>query len=130
MGKPDRPLDPRIYRSFRLYRDFSSGIIDQWMTELPNRRCAGADSLVVKVPNILLNLSMFATSYAAKIEQLEESINGKGTTVRRINLIELYTTTTRTHTSGTTWRYRSVMPESLPRTGSGCRQVRQNRCRT
>ena len=32
MGKPDRPFDPRIYRSFRLYRDFSSGIIDQWMT--------------------------------------------------------------------------------------------------
>ena len=32
MGKKDRPFDPRIYRSFRLYRDFSSGIIDQWMT--------------------------------------------------------------------------------------------------
>lgn len=32
MGKPDRPFDPRIYRSFRLFRDFSSGIIDQWMT--------------------------------------------------------------------------------------------------
>ena len=32
MGKADRPFDPRIYRSFRLFRDFSSGIIDQWMT--------------------------------------------------------------------------------------------------
>ena len=32
MGKPERPFDPRIYRSFRLFRDFSSGIIDQWMT--------------------------------------------------------------------------------------------------
>ncbi|MCH2210011.1 MAG: Gfo/Idh/MocA family oxidoreductase [Fuerstiella sp.] len=32
MGKSDRPFDPRIYRSFRLFRDFSSGIIDQWMT--------------------------------------------------------------------------------------------------
>ncbi|MBM3775042.1 MAG: Gfo/Idh/MocA family oxidoreductase [Acidobacteria bacterium] len=32
MGKPDRPFDPRIYRSFRLFREFSSGIIDQWMT--------------------------------------------------------------------------------------------------
>ena len=32
MGKADRPFDPRIYRSFRLFRDFSSGIVDQWMT--------------------------------------------------------------------------------------------------
>ena len=32
MGKPARPFDPRIYRSFRLFRNFSSGIIDQWMT--------------------------------------------------------------------------------------------------
>ena len=32
MGKPYRPFDPRIYRSFRLFRDFSSAIIDQWMT--------------------------------------------------------------------------------------------------
>jgi len=32
MGKPDRPFDPRIYRSFRLFREFSGGIIDQWMT--------------------------------------------------------------------------------------------------
>jgi len=31
-GKPYRPFDPRMYRSFRLFRDFSSGIIDQWMT--------------------------------------------------------------------------------------------------
>jgi len=32
MGKPYRPFDPRIYRSFRLFREFSSAIIDQWMT--------------------------------------------------------------------------------------------------
>lgn len=32
MGKKYRPFDPRIYRCFRLFRDFSSGIIDQWMT--------------------------------------------------------------------------------------------------
>jgi predicted dehydrogenase len=32
MGKPDRPFDPKIYRSFRLFREFSSAIIDQWMT--------------------------------------------------------------------------------------------------
>ena len=32
MGKPYRPFDPKIYRSFRLFRDFSSAIIDQWMT--------------------------------------------------------------------------------------------------
>ena len=32
MGKPFRPFDPRIYRSFRLFRDFSSAIIDQWMS--------------------------------------------------------------------------------------------------
>ncbi len=32
MGKRPRKFDPRIYRSFRLFRDFSSGIVDQWMT--------------------------------------------------------------------------------------------------
>ncbi len=32
MGKSHRPFDPRVYRSFRLFRDFSSAIIDQWMT--------------------------------------------------------------------------------------------------
>ncbi len=32
MGKPDRPFDPRAYFEFRLYRDFSSGIPDQWMS--------------------------------------------------------------------------------------------------
>ena len=32
MGKPDRPFDAKIFRSFRLYREFSSAIIDQWMT--------------------------------------------------------------------------------------------------
>ena len=31
-GKPDRPFDARIFRSFRLFREFSSGIFDQWMT--------------------------------------------------------------------------------------------------
>ena len=32
MGKPYRPFDAKIYRSFRLFREFSSAIIDQWMT--------------------------------------------------------------------------------------------------
>ena len=32
MGKPHRPFDPKIYRSFRLFRTFSSGIVDQWMS--------------------------------------------------------------------------------------------------
>jgi predicted dehydrogenase len=32
MGKPDRPFDPRLYLEFRLFREFSSGIIDQWMS--------------------------------------------------------------------------------------------------
>ena len=32
MGKPHRPFDPRIFRSFRLFKDFSSGTIDQWMS--------------------------------------------------------------------------------------------------
>ena len=32
MGRPQRPFDPRIFRSFRLFKDFSSGIIDQWMS--------------------------------------------------------------------------------------------------
>jgi predicted dehydrogenase len=32
LSKPYRPFDPRAYFEFRLYRDFSSGIADQWMT--------------------------------------------------------------------------------------------------
>jgi predicted dehydrogenase len=31
LNKPYRPFDPRAYFEFRLYRDFSSGIPDQWM---------------------------------------------------------------------------------------------------
>jgi predicted dehydrogenase len=32
LGKPYRPFDPKIYFEFRLYKDFSSGLIDQWMS--------------------------------------------------------------------------------------------------
>ncbi|HLK04926.1 MAG TPA: Gfo/Idh/MocA family oxidoreductase [Candidatus Acidoferrum sp.] len=32
MSKPFRPFDPRLYFEFRLYKDFSSGIADQWMS--------------------------------------------------------------------------------------------------
>ena len=32
LTKPYRPFDPRAYFEFRLYRDFSSGIPDQWMS--------------------------------------------------------------------------------------------------
>ena len=32
MTKPDRPFDPQLYFEFRLYKDFSSGIPDQWMS--------------------------------------------------------------------------------------------------
>jgi predicted dehydrogenase len=32
MTKPDRPFDPRLYFEYRLYREFSSGIPDQWMS--------------------------------------------------------------------------------------------------
>ena len=32
MTKPDRPFDPQRYFEFRLYREFSSGIADQWMS--------------------------------------------------------------------------------------------------
>ena len=32
MAKPYRPFDPRVYFEFRLYKDFSSGIPDQWMS--------------------------------------------------------------------------------------------------
>jgi predicted dehydrogenase len=32
LDKPYRPFDPRAYFEFRLYRDFSSGIPDQWMS--------------------------------------------------------------------------------------------------
>jgi predicted dehydrogenase len=32
LGKPDRPFDPHAYLEFRLYKDFSSGIFDQWLS--------------------------------------------------------------------------------------------------
>ncbi len=32
MTKPYRPFDPQMYFEFRLYKDFSSGIADQWMS--------------------------------------------------------------------------------------------------
>jgi predicted dehydrogenase len=32
MSKPYRPFDPQLYFEFRLYRDFSGGIADQWMS--------------------------------------------------------------------------------------------------
>jgi len=32
LKKPYRPFDPRVYLEFRLYRDFSSGIADQWLS--------------------------------------------------------------------------------------------------
>jgi predicted dehydrogenase len=32
LHKPSRPFDPRAYFEFRLYKDFSSGIADQWLS--------------------------------------------------------------------------------------------------
>jgi predicted dehydrogenase len=32
LTKPTRPFDPKIYCEFRLYKEFSSGILDQWMS--------------------------------------------------------------------------------------------------
>ncbi|MFN7997923.1 MAG: Gfo/Idh/MocA family oxidoreductase [Bryobacteraceae bacterium] len=32
MTKPYRPFDPQLYFEFRLYKDFSAGIADQWMS--------------------------------------------------------------------------------------------------
>jgi predicted dehydrogenase len=32
LTKADRPFDPRLYFEFRLYKEFSSGIPDQWMS--------------------------------------------------------------------------------------------------
>ncbi len=32
LDRPYRPFDPQVYLEFRLYRDFSSGIFDQWMS--------------------------------------------------------------------------------------------------
>lgn len=32
MNKPQRPFDPQLYFEYRLYKDFSSGIADQWMS--------------------------------------------------------------------------------------------------
>jgi predicted dehydrogenase len=31
-GRPMRPFDPRLYFEFRLFREFSNGIADQWLT--------------------------------------------------------------------------------------------------
>ncbi len=32
LGKPYRPFNPHVYLEFRLYKDFSSGILDQWLS--------------------------------------------------------------------------------------------------
>ncbi len=32
LGKPYKPFDPHVYLEFRLYKDYSSGIFDQWMS--------------------------------------------------------------------------------------------------
>jgi predicted dehydrogenase len=32
MNRPFRPFDPQLYFEYRLYKDFSSGIADQWMS--------------------------------------------------------------------------------------------------
>jgi predicted dehydrogenase len=32
MTKPDRPFDPQLYFEYRLYKNFSGGIADQWMS--------------------------------------------------------------------------------------------------
>jgi len=32
LGRPYQPFDPHVYLEFRLYKNFSSGIIDQWMS--------------------------------------------------------------------------------------------------
>src|SRR5487761_1173231 len=32
LGKPYQPFDPHVYLEFRLYKDYSAGIFDQWMS--------------------------------------------------------------------------------------------------
>jgi predicted dehydrogenase len=32
LGKPHRPFDPHVYLEFRLYKEFSAGIFDQWLS--------------------------------------------------------------------------------------------------
>ena len=32
LGKPLRPFDPHVYLEFRLYKDYSAGIFDQWLS--------------------------------------------------------------------------------------------------
>jgi len=32
LGKPYRPFDPHVYFEFRLYKEFSSGLFDQWLS--------------------------------------------------------------------------------------------------
>jgi hypothetical protein len=39
MSKSSRPFDPQLYFEFRLYKEFSSGISDQWMSHNPSLHC-------------------------------------------------------------------------------------------
>jgi predicted dehydrogenase len=32
LGKPHRPFDPHVYLEFRLYKDYSGGLFDQWLS--------------------------------------------------------------------------------------------------
>jgi predicted dehydrogenase len=32
LGRPDRPFNPRVYFEFRIFKDFSGGITDQWFS--------------------------------------------------------------------------------------------------
>ena len=32
LGKPYRPFDPHVYLEFRLYKDYSAGLFDQWLS--------------------------------------------------------------------------------------------------
>lgn len=32
LGKPYRPFDPHVYLEFRIYKEYSSGIFDQWLS--------------------------------------------------------------------------------------------------
>ena len=101
MGKPHRPFDPRIFRSPRLFRDFSSGPIDQWMTH-------GID-LVHMLTGTSLPLSAVAhggiyqwKDYRENPDTIEVNLeyqkgDRKFLTVYSTNLINGYGSSTRVH---------------------------------
>jgi predicted dehydrogenase len=83
LGKPYRPFDPKIYRSFRLFREFSSGIIDQWMTHLidivhflTGYPIQTAQSLTAGFTRIVTIETILTTSRLSGIRSRRQTVSG------------------------------------------------------